>query len=439
MKMNYKYMAAALLSVLSTSLFSQEELSLEGAIQKALESNLQIKVQKNVSEVADNNVHIGNAGLLPTVNASGAYNMSVTSSQQVFAGNIPPVDVDAAGSETISASANLNYTLFNGLSGINNFAKLKINKQAADAQSRAAIEGIILQVCQAYLTLQRSQDQLEIMDVSLRISQDRYNRAQVAFDLGGQARTELLSAQVALTADSATWMQANLAQETNMQNLSRLLGQHLPNGITTVEDELLLRAWTLEELQSAAEQNNAGYQQSMLQRDIAEKDLSIQMSAYIPSISLNAGYGYSKNTNDVGILLENSSLGPNGGLSISVPIFNGMRNNVQRQNLKIALENAELLEEDALFGLQADITNAYMTYTQNVKLHLMENANLEAAQLNLERNEEMFKAGQITETQFRQAQLNLVSTLDRISAARVNVLLSELQILQLTGSLIAEN
>jgi outer membrane protein TolC len=72
-----------------------------------------------------------------------------------------------------------------------------------------------------------------------------------------------------------------------------------------------------------------------------------------------------------------------------------------------------------------------------MKLYLLESNNIKAAEANLERSGELFKAGQITNTQFREAQLSLAQTSDRISASKVNVLRSELTILRLIGALLS--
>ncbi len=438
MRMKYKYFVLALTCLLFGQVHGQLEggYSLDQAIQAALDNNFQIEILENNKQMADNSVHVGNAGLLPSVSAKGSYSYSLTSSQQVFAGGFPPVDVDNAGATNVAASANLNYTLFNGLSGWNNFQKLKVNKAAVDAQSKAAIEAVVIQVSETFLSLLRAQDQVAISEQNLAISQKRYKRAEVSYSLGGNMRTELLNAKVSLTADSSQLIQAEMAEETYRTLLARLVGSELPNS-KLQESALEIRTWTKEELLELAKNNNAAYTGALLQSELAQADLKISMAPMIPSLSLSAGYGYNQSINDVGILLENTSIGPNGALSLNIPIFSGMRNNIQRQNLKIALENAQLSEQDTWMGLQADIENALLAYNQNLKLYLLENNNLEAAEANLERSEELFKAGQITNTQFREAQLNLALTGDRISASKVNVLRSELTILRLIGALLS--
>lgn len=438
MRMKYKYFVLALTCLLIGQVHGQLEggYSLDQAIQAALDNNFQIEILENNKQMADNSVHVGNAGLLPSVSAKGSYSYSLTSSQQVFAGGFPPVDVDNAGATNVAASANLNYTLFNGLSGWNNFQKLKVNKAAVDAQSKAAIEAVVIQVSETFLSLLRAQDQVAISEQNLAISQKRYKRAEVSYSLGGNMRTELLNAKVSLTADSSQLIQAEMAEETYRTLLARLVGSELPNS-KLQESALEIRTWTKEELLELAKNNNAAYTGALLQSELAQADLKISMASMIPSLSLSAGYGYNQSINDVGILLENTSIGPNGALSLNIPIFSGMRNNIQRQNLKIALENAQLSEQDTWMGLQADIENALLAYNQNLKLYLLENNNLEAAEANLERSEELFKAGQITNTQFREAQLNLALTGDRISASKVNVLRSELTILRLIGALLS--
>jgi outer membrane protein len=366
MRTKYNFLAI-IVGILSVNqMYGQTDgtYTLDQAIQSALNNNFQIAILENNIEIADNNVHVGNAGLLPTVSATGSYSYSVTSSQQVFNGNFPAVDVDNAGASNVTASANLNYTLFNGLSGWNNFQKLKVSKSAVDAQSKAAIEAIVIQVSETYLSLQRAQDQLGISEKHLAISQKRYERVEVSHSLGGNVRTELLNAQVTLTADSSQLLQAEMSEQTFRTLLSRLIGAEVP-GSGLANTDLELRTWTLDELLALAKQNNAAYTGALLQSELAEADLKISNGAIMPSLSLSAGYGYNQSVNDVGILLENTSLGPNGALSLNIPIFSGMRNNIQRQNLRIAVESAQLSEQDTWSGLQADIDNALLAYNQN--------------------------------------------------------------------------
>jgi outer membrane protein TolC len=85
-----------------------------------------------------------------------------------------------------------------------------------------------------------------------------------------------------------------------------------------------------------------------------------------------------------------------------------------------------------------EITDAHETYRNARFVLQLEKRNLSAAELNFKRTEELFHLGQVTNTQFREAQLNLIRALSTISNAKYTAKLNELELLRLSGMLIEE-
>ena len=418
-------------------LSAQEVISLDDAFASALANNYQIKINQNSQEIAENSVSIGNAGLLPSVNVNGAMGGSVTNTDLEFAGNNPPVSVAGAQSVNSNAGATLNYVLFNGLSGQRTYQVLKINKLVADEQSRAAIEGTLLQVASAYYSLTQAIDQESIAKENVEISKTRYERAKVANELGTAIRTQLLAARVDLTADSSAFLSAELQRKTALRNLERLIGTSLDPNIKTEAIDLILNDWSIEQLQQEAIDNNASLKNLELKAALAEKNLQLSWSNVFPTISLSGGYSYQNQQTEAGIVLSNTSTGWNGSLGLSYTLFNGFKNNTARQNQKVLLESSELQLEDQKLQLSTDIQNALDAYKQSMRVIAFEESNLEASELNLERNSELLKAGQITSTEFRDAQIAMINAEIRIVNAKISVKLNELEIMRLTGQILS--
>jgi len=418
-------------------LSAQEVISLDDAFASALANNYQIKINQNSQEIAENSVSIGNAGLLPSVNVNGAVGGSVTNTDLEFAGNNPPVSVAGAQSVNSNAGATLNYVLFNGLSGQRTYQVLKINKLVADEQSRAAIEGTLLLVASAYYGLTQAIDQESIAKENVEISKTRYERAKVANELGTAIRTQLLTARVDLTADSSAFLSAELQRKTALRNLERLIGTSLDPNIKTEAIDLILNDWSIEQLQQEAIDNNASLKNLELKAALAEKNLQLSWSNVFPTISLSGGYSYQNQQTEAGIVLSNTSTGWNGSLGLSYTLFNGFKNNTARQNQKVLLESSELQLEDQKLQLSTDIQNALDAYKQSMRVIAFEESNLEASELNLERNSELLKAGQITSTEFRDAQIAMINAEIRIVNAKISVKLNELEIMRLTGQILS--
>lgn len=429
---------AILMSVLFASLaWGQEIITLDAAFESALQNNFQIKINQNMQEVAENSVTIGNAGLLPSVNVNGSVGGSITNTDLEFAGNNPPVSVQGAQSTNTNAGATVNYVLFNGLSAQRNYQVLKINKLVADEQSRAAIESTLLQVASAYYGLAQAQDQERIAKENVDVSLTRYQRAALANELGTSLRTQLLSARVDLTSDSSALLNAELQRKTALRNLERLIGKPLEPSTQTEPISLSLNDWTIEQLEQAAIENNAALKNLELQAELAEKNLQLSWSNVFPSINLSGGYSFSNQQTEAGIVLKNTSNGWNGNLGLSYTLFNGFRNNTSRQNQRVFLESSELQLEDQKLQLKIDINNALDAYRQSVRVAAFEENNLESGKLNLERSTELMKAGQITSTEFRDAQVALLNAEIRIVNNKIAVKMNELEIMRLTGQILS--
>ncbi|MEQ9186697.1 MAG: TolC family protein [Cryomorphaceae bacterium] len=405
--------------------------------QSGLQNNHRIQMIENQVEIAENNVNIGNAGLLPSVNLGGSYGGSVNNTDLEFAGNIPPAAINGAQSSTLQGNASVNYVLFNGLSGQRTFQKLKLNKEAVDLQSRASIEATIFQVAQMYFSALRAKDQVLIARANTGISNERFARAQLANELGSITRTDLLAARVDLTADSSELLQADLQYATTVRNLGRLVGREIDANADFAPVDIEVQAWSLDELRQTAFTNNAEMKNIELQAEIAKKDLQLSWSSVFPTLSINGGYAYANQQNEAGILLRNVANGWNGNVGLSYTIFNGFRSNINRQNAQVLLESSELQIADQKLQLATDLENAYEAYLQSVRVLKFEETNLTFSQANLDRAQDLLNSGQITSTQFREAQLALTSANVRISNASFSTKLNELEVMRLTGQILS--
>ena len=189
---------------------SQTVLTLDDAFKKALTNNFDIQILESEKEIAENSATIGNAGLLPSVNANASAGINVNNTELEFAGNIPPTSLDNAQSTNTNAGITASYLLFNGLNGKRTYEKLKLNRDVVNMQSQAAVEATLLQVANAYYILGRAIDQERIASENVTVSKKRYDRALIAKELGTGLRTELLAARVDITTDSSALLNSQL-------------------------------------------------------------------------------------------------------------------------------------------------------------------------------------------------------------------------------------
>ena len=95
-----------------------------------MEHNLDIKIERNNTEIAENNANKGNAGLLPTLDITGSYDYNYLISQTQETGDFfnfgsgadstasdPVLGGDGLTTSTYGASITASYILFNGFQG----------------------------------------------------------------------------------------------------------------------------------------------------------------------------------------------------------------------------------------------------------------------------------------------------------------------------------
>ena len=87
-------------------------------------------------------------------------------------------------------------------------------------------------------------------------------------------------------------------------------------------------------------------------------------------------------------------------------------------------------------ALEKDIKNAYAIYKNNLFSISVEEKNLSTAKLNFDRTKELYNLGQVTTTQFREAQLNWIRAESRLITARYSAKYAEIELYRLSGQLL---
>ncbi|MDP3353280.1 MAG: TolC family protein, partial [Flavobacteriaceae bacterium] len=167
-------------------------------------------------------------------------------------------------------------------------------------------------------------------------------------------------------------------------------------------------------------------------------DLKINNAGWFPSLNLNSNYGFTNYNNDFTYLYdEQKSKNLSAGLSLSWNIFDGGTTKTRVQNAKISIENLAIQKEELLQELKRNVHNAWEIYQNNLYILKAEETNLATNKHNFERTQELFKLGQITSIQFRQAQVNLLNVETNLNKAKYEAKIAEIILLQLSGKLLS--
>ncbi|MEM6346699.1 MAG: TolC family protein [Bacteroidota bacterium] len=433
------------LFTLPIMLVAQDTLSLDDAIQKALESNYDIRVARYNIESVTNNAQPGMAGLLPEVSATAGANYSNSSGSADFpitdslTGERVVVTQSASGIETNSQNVGIsaNYTVFSGLANKTNYQLLQKNVELTEAQVKGQIEANLVQVINAYYQLARLQANYQILLESEQASRERINFVRNQFEFGQSNSLAILNAQVDLNTDSVNLAVAEMNMETARRELNLLMGAGLEE-VFSVEEKVDWNAgWKLEELARLARESNASLMTASYNRQVSELNLKIAQASRLPRLDVNASYAYNNSNNGpFSFATRTQGLGLNAGATLSVPIFTGFRNKVNIQNAEVSVASSNLSYQQAEQILLKDLYNAYANYQNSIAIYRLQRKNLSAAEANFSRTQESFELGQATSIQFRDAQLNLQRVQNQINDLRFDIKLNEMELIRLSGQLV---
>jgi len=256
------------------------------------------------------------------------------------------------------------------------------------------------------------------------------------FDYGQSTKLSVLNAEVDVNNDSIQLLNSRQELINAKRDLNVVMGnrQH-PNYEVVTEVNFQLHP-VKEELYQQVLQNNVVLQQIEQQVRISDFQLKANKAGYLPTLGLTGSYGWNKsNNNAASNVLFSSNSGFSGGINLSWNLFDGGGTKTRVHNAKIEIENQQLIKAEAILQIETDFNNAWEDYQNKLFILATQEKNVQTNQNNFNRTEEQFKLGQINSLEFRQAQINLINAENAKNAAKYDAKLAELQLLQLSGTL----
>jgi len=422
-------------TLFSAGSFAQE-MSLSEAIQIGLENNYSVKIIRNNAEIAENNNNLGNAGFMPRLSLNASQSYTTQNTEQQFITDPNPRVRDGAKSDAFSSSANLSWTIFDGLRMFATRGRLQELEQNGILNVEKTIQTTIRDISAAYYNIILQKERLSNLDSSLEISNDRLNLAKSKYEVGNASKLEYMTAQV----DYNTDVTAKLRQEEQVLQarieLNRLLNRDLETKFTITGEIDVDTTLVMENLIQDALVNNPDI--AILRNNISVSTFSLKeiRAERLPTISLNANYNYNQSNSQAGFLVSNQSNGYNYGASASWTIFNGFTLNKRAQNAKIQMQSNEMLLQDLQNQINASIIRTYSNYTFNIKLYSLEQENYQVARENASIAIERYRLGNSNALELREAQLQSVQAAGRLIDATYSTKLAELDLLLLSGNIL---
>ena len=390
---------------------------------------------RNEEQISKNNVTLGNAGYLPTLDLSAGFSGNVNDTETETRSTGEKTKTSGVFDKTLNAGLNLNWTIFDGFKIQANYARLKELEQQGETQTRIAIEDFIAELTAEYYNYIQQQIRLKNFRYAMSLSKERLRIVEERYIVGNFSRLDLQQARVDYNADHAQYMKQQESVETSRIRLNELMENQISQSITISDSIIDLNTLpSYEELWQSTKANNASLLKSGQNKKLASLEMKAVKSRNYPYLRVNAGYGYTLNKYEISNTSRRDNLGFNFGVTLGFNLFDGNRRR-EIKNARIAIENARMQEAEIEHTLEADLSNLWQAYQNNIQMLKLERENLITAIENHEIASERYMLGNLSGIEMREAQKSLLDAEERLLSAEYDTKMCEISLLQLSGKI----
>jgi outer membrane protein len=410
-------------------------LTLDQALEVALRNNFDIRIAKNLREQAANNSSPGNAGMLPRIDANGAYARTTGSARQELS-NGQEVARDNSTSDNLNANVALTWTVFDGMRMFATRRKLEELAAQGDQSLRIQVENTTVDVITAYYGVVQQQQLLRSLGRQLVVADEVVSINERRFANGSGSKLELLLARTDRNALLSEQLNTQAALDQAKVTLRNLLALEANTSYSVEDSVIIAYDPSLDQLKQEAGTKNSLLVFYDRQQRIAELGLREQKAAHLPIINLTSAYQFTRATSNASFILLNQNQGYTYGITATVPLFNGFKLNTQTRNAKLDLLNATLEYDKAAHQVNADAIGAYQRFQAAKGVLALEEENIVAARELLEIARERYRVGASNIIELKDAQATYGQSVRRLASARNTAKLLETELRRSAGVLV---
>lgn len=403
---------------------SSRTLTLNEAVQLALDNNFAVRKAENTLALQEDVVMQSYAQFLPNLNANFGGNRR-TGRQFVQ----ERLQFDDFTTQTLNGSLSTNLPLFTGLQNINNLRASQQRKLSTEEVLQRTRENIIFQAASQFLAVLLNQELVVISRQNLENAQRQLDQIKAQVEVGMRPIVDQYN-QEALVANS----EFELVQRENAVNLSMVqltrvlqidpLANYVLQAPNLSEENVTVKGFDLNQLITQALANRSDVKAQDAQIRASRYALNAARGGVLPTISLSgslsSGYSDQYRERDINNPAQFVKLGFGDqffdrnptraiGFNVQIPIFNrlGTRTNIQRA--QVDYKNAMLDMEDRRLGVLQEIRQAYNDYLAYAKQLRTTETALIAATRAYETEQERYRVGASTLIELTRANTEFVN------------------------------
>lgn len=417
---------------------AQDVLTLEECLRLGIENNLSLESSRNEIRKGEHTLSENRAKLLPQINAVAGFNDNFNPPVSVTDGSAygNPYNVTKTLQYNASAGIQLQMPLYNQTvytavdiaRTMNELNRLSYEK---------AREDLILQISKMYYLSQNTAEQIALIKENISRLNELSSITQAFYDNGMAMEVDVKRVNINLENQRVQYdnAQSMLTQQLNLLKYVIDYPADKEIALTPVDTENTTSV-------SLTGLDNNQYELQLLQskQKLAEQQRKMIGQGYIPSLSLTGSWMYSAYTDKAKNWFHSGSsnhwYNSSGiGLTLRIPIFDGLDKRAKMKKAKIEIENAKLSYENALKNMQTQYLNATNELMNSQRNFRKQKDNYLLAEDVYQVTTDRYREGIASMTEVLQDEMRMSEAQNNYINAHYNYQVTNLSLLKLTGQL----
>lgn len=417
---------------------AQDVLTLEECLRLGIENNLFLESSRNEIRKGEHTLSENRAKLLPQINAVAGFNDNFNPPVSVTDGSAygNPYNVTKTLQYNASAGIQLQMPLYNQTVYMAVDIARTMNELNRLSYEKAR-EDLILQISKMYYLSQNTAEQIALIKENISRLNELSSITQAFYDNGMAMEVDVKRVNINLENQRVQYdnAQSMLTQQLNLLKYVIDYPADKEIALTLVDTENTTSV-------SLTGLDNNQYELQLLQskQKLAEQQRKMIGQGYIPSLSLTGSWMYSAYTDKAKNWFHS---GPSNhwynssgiGLTLRIPIFDGLDKRAKMKKAKIEIENAKLSYENALKNMQTQYLNATNELMNSQRNFRKQKDNYLLAEDVYQVTTDRYREGIASMTEVLQDEMRMSEAQNNYINAHYNYQVTNLSLLKLTGQL----
>lgn len=315
------------------------------------------------------------------------------------------------------------------------YTEAQLQVAQTDAQFKIAEQDLALRVAQNYFDVLIAQDSVQLVEAQKTAITEQMAQAKRNFEVGTSTITDSLEAQSRFDLILAQEVAVKNNLDVKRSGLQQLINE-APQNLKPLGAGFKLdapKSAEIEQWVADAQSNNPQIAIAQAYAALAEKEVSRNQAAHLPTLDLVASY--TKNNASGGSFGANDSSNKSVGLQLNVPLFQGGAVSSKSREAEANQERSKQELENARRSVTTQTRQAYLGVVSGM-------AQVQALQQALASSQSLLDASKLgqevgirTNLDVLNAQQQLYSTRRDLYQAQYNYLMSQLRLKAAAGSL----